>query len=238
MNKATNTFNVDCNICKSRNFSIFCNLNTTELAHFNDHKSCTIYKKGQYIFHENGYPQGIYCVNSGKVKIVCTGKDGKDQIVRMAKKGDILGYRALLGDTKYNANAITLEDTNVCFIPKSSFFNVLQSNTKLSLEIIKMLAFELGKAEQNITDLAQKPVKERMAEALLYLKEMYGFEADRKTIDVALSREDIASLIGTATETAIRLLSVFKQNGILEFAGKRIRIVNMERLIKEANISN
>lgn len=101
-----------------------------------------------------------------------------------------------------------------------------------------MLAFELGKAEQNITDLAQKPVKERMAEALLYLKETYGFEADRKTIDVALSREDIASLIGTATETAIRLLSIFKQNGILEFVGKRIRIVNMEQLIKEANISN
>lgn len=156
----------------------------------------------------------------------------------MAKKGDILGYRALLGDTKYNANAITLEDTNVCFIPKSTFFNVLQSNPRLSLEIIKMLAFELGKAEQNITDLAQKPVKERMAEALLYLKQTYGLEADSKTIDVALSREDIASLIGTATETAIRLLSIFKQNGILEFVGKRIRIVNMERLIKEANISN
>lgn len=238
VDKGNNGFSVDCNTCKSRNFSVFCNLNNTEVAHFNDHKSCIVYKKGQYIFHENGYPLGVYCINSGKVKIVRTGNDGKDQIVRMAKNGDILGYRSLLSDTKYNASAITLEDTNVCFISKSSFFNVLQSNRKLSLEIIKMLAFELGKAEQNITDLAQKPVKERLAEALLFLKEMYGLQADKATIDIALSREDIASLIGTATETTIRLLSTFKQRGLVAFVGKRIKILDMEQLIKAANIVN
>ena len=99
VDKANNSFSVDCNICKSKNFSVFCTLNTAEVAHFNDHKSCIVYRKGQYIFHENGYPLGVYCINSGKVKIVRTGNDGKDQIVRMAKNGDILGYRSLLSDT-------------------------------------------------------------------------------------------------------------------------------------------
>lgn len=235
LEKDKNIVSVDCNICKSRNFSVFNNLSTTELAHFNDHKSCIVYKKGQYIFHENGYPHGIYCVNAGKVKIVRTGKDGKDQIVRLARKGDILGYRALLGDSKYNGSAITLEDTNVCFISKTSFFNVIQSNRNLSSDIIKMLAGELGKAEQSITDISQKSVKERMAEALLLLKDTYGFEQDGATIAVKLSREDIASLLGIATETAIRLLSVFKKNGVIEFVGKKIKILDIEQLLKAAN---
>jgi len=229
---------VDCNICKSRNFSVFNNLNGTELAHINDHKSCISYKKGQYIFHENSYPQGIYCLNVGKVKIVRTGKDGKDQIVRLSRDGDILGYRALLGDSKYNASAITLEDTTVCFISKASFFNVIHSNRNLSSDIIKMFAGELGKAEQSITDISQKSVKERMAEALFVLKDTYGLEQDGATISVNLSREDIASLLGVATETVIRLLSVFKRDGILEFVGKKIKILNAEQLLKDANLND
>lgn len=99
-----------------------------------------------------------------------------------------------------------------------------------------MLAFELGKAEQNITDIAQKPVKERLAEALLFLKQTYGLQSDKATIDIALSREDLASLIGTATETTIRLLSAFKQKGLVAFVGKRIKILNMEQLVKIANV--
>lgn len=196
------------------------------------------FKKGQVIFSEGGHPIGLFCVNDGKVKIEHSGIDGKDQIVRMAKGGDVLGYRALLSSERYNASAVALDDTDVCFIPREPFFNVLKNNPNLSLDIIKMLSTELRKAEDTITDLAQKPVRERMAEALLFLKETYGYEADDKTINVILSREDIANLVGTATETAIRLLSEFKKDGIVESAGKKISIIDLEKLIKTANIYN
>ncbi len=209
-----------------------------ELTSFNEVKSCISYKKGQLIFSEGSNPLGLYCVNEGKIKLSHSGHDGKEQIVRMARNGDVLGYRALLSGERYNASAVALDDTNVCFIPRDTFFSVLKSNAGLSLEIIKMLSLELRKAEQTITDLAQRPVRERTAEALLFLKETYGFEEDEATINVVLSREDIANLVGTATETAIRLLSEFKSDKIVEFIGKKIKILDMKKLVKTANIYN
>lgn len=196
------------------------------------------YKKGQVIFNEGGHPLGLFCINDGKVKIERSGIDGKEQIVRMAKGGDVLGYRALLSSERYNATAVALDDTDVCFIPRDPFFNVLKTNPRLSLDIIKMLSTELRKAEESITDLAQKPVRERMAEALLFLKETYGFEEDGATLNVVLSREDIANLVGTATETAIRLLSEFKKDGIVLSVGKKLKITDNEKLVKTANIYN
>ncbi|MCB0700656.1 MAG: Crp/Fnr family transcriptional regulator [Chitinophagaceae bacterium] len=196
------------------------------------------FKKGQVIFNEGGHPLGLFCINDGKVKLEHSGIDGKEQIVRMAKGGDVLGYRALLSSERYNATAVALDDTDVCFIPKEPFFDVLKTNPRLSLDIIKMLSTELRKAEDTITDLAQKPVRERMAEALLFLKETYGYEEDGATINVVLSREDIANLVGTATETAIRLLSEFKKDGMVESVGKKLKITDSEKLIKTANIYN
>lgn len=231
-------FHQECETCGSRHKSIFCHIDIEELSSFSRTKSCVSYKKGQVIFNEGGHPLGLFCINDGKVKIEHSGFDGKEQIVRMAKGGDVLGYRALLSNERYNASAVALDDTNVCFIPKDSFFNVLKTNPRLSLEIIKMLSTELRKAEQAITDIAQKPVRERMAEALLFLKETYGFEEDGATINVVLSREDIANLVGTATETAIRLLSEFKKDHIVESVGKKIKIIDNDKLVKTANVYN
>lgn len=231
-------FHENCETCGARHKSIFCHLELSELAAFNESKSCMSYKKGQTIFQEGGHPLGLFCVNDGKVKIEHRGIDGKEQILRMAKGGDVLGYRALLSSERYNASAVALDDTDVCFIPRDSFFNVLKDNQGLSLDIIKMLSTELRKAEDTITDLAQKPVRERMAEGLLFLKETYGYEADEATLAVTLSREDIANLVGTATETAIRLLSEFKKDNIVDSVGKKIKIVDLQKLIKTANVYN
>lgn len=238
LSKVKRIFHQDCETCGTRHKSIFCHLDIEEMAAFNNAKSCMSFKKGQVIFSEGGHPLGLFCINDGKVKIEHTGDDGKEQILRMAKGGDVLGYRALLSSERYNASAVALDDTDVCFIPRDPFFNVLKDNPRLSLDIIKMLSTELRKAEDTITDLAQKPVRERMAEALLFLKETYGFEADGQTIDVVLSREDIANLVGTATETAIRLLSEFKKDGIVESAGKKLKIADLSKLIKTANVYN
>lgn len=221
--------------CDVTHQSIFSCLTPIELQLFDEHKSCLVFKKGQHIFHEGNYPLGLYCIDLGKVKLEHSGDEGKMQIVRMAKAGNIIGYRALFCNEKYNASAVAIEQTNVCFIPKDIFNKVLQSNNQLAQNFIRLLATDLKKAEDHLTELAQKPVRERMAKALLFLRETYGFEEDKCTINVALTREEIADLVGTATETAIRLLSELRQDGIVEFVGKKIRITNLPLLIRTAH---
>lgn len=199
-------------------------------------KNCTSYKKGQQIFHENTYPFGLYCISSGKIKIARTGDEGKEQIIRLAKAGDILGYRALLSGDKYSCYAEAIEDSALCFIPKDEFLNLVNKNANVSIGLMKLLSEDLKVAQQKITDLAQKPVRERLAEALLVLKETYGFEGDDATLNVVLSREELANIIGTATETTIRLISEFKNDGIIELNGKKIKIIQIGKLTKIANI--
>ena len=196
-----------CQSCAQRFTSVFCKAKQEFIEEINEQKICNIYKKGQTLFNEGSYPFGVYCINDGKVKLSHLGDDGKEQIIRLLRGGDVLGYRALLSGERYSASAIALEDTQVCFIPKELFISVLKSDTGLAFEMMKLLSDELHKAEVKLTHLAQKPIRERLAETLLFIKETYGFEADGVTLSVRLSREEIANLVGTATESTIRLLS-------------------------------
>jgi CRP/FNR family transcriptional regulator len=198
-------------------------------------KICSVIKKGENIFRENSYASGVYCINAGKVKLSMMGDEGKEQIVRLAKSGDIVGYKALLSGDRYSATATALEDCNVCFIPREIFLVILQKDAALSFEMMKVLSDELKKAEEKITHLAQKPVRERVAETILFLKETYGLDADNH-VNVSLTREEIANLVGTATETAIRLLSEFNKDHIIELSGKKIKILDQNKLIKTANL--
>jgi len=172
------------------------------------------------------------------VKLSHSGDDGREQIIRLVKAGDIMGYKALLSGERYTATAIALEDVQVCFIPKDLFLAVLQKDAALSFEMMRILSSELRKAELKITHLAQKPVRERLAETLLFIHETYGLESDGQTLNVRLSREEIANLVGTATESAIRLLSEFRKEGMIELEGKKIRLLNMNSIIKTANLQD
>lgn len=225
-----------CLHCDARHMSIFCDLQADELEELEYAKGCSTYKKGQIIFGEHSWPLGLYCINTGKIKLSQTGADGKDQIVRLAKDGDVLGYRALLSGDRYSNSAIALDDSSICFIPKDVFFKLIEKNASLSLRLMRMLGDNLKNAQQRITDMAQKPVRERLAETLLFLKETYGFEDDGVTLNVPVSREDLANMAGTATETTIRLLSDYKQEGIIELPGRKIKILDLSKLIKVAHI--
>jgi CRP-like cAMP-binding protein len=233
-----NNPHTDCQFCESRLRSIFCNLEKRELEEINSEKKCSVYKKGQLIFRQNSYPHGLYCINSGKVKLYQLAENGKEQIVRLAKAGDILGYRALLSSEEYTSSAETIEETSVCFIPKNTFQKLLRENTLLSMNLMQLLANDLKNAEHKITGLAQRPVKERMAETILYLKEVYGMEKDNATLNVIIRREDMANIAGTATETAIRILAELKNERYIEFIGKKIKIIRMRELIHLANLSD
>ncbi|MEX1190152.1 MAG: Crp/Fnr family transcriptional regulator [Bacteroidia bacterium] len=226
----------DCADCEARGKSVFCDLHKDHLDYLNEEKGCTLYKKGQIVFNAGAYPHGLYCVKEGKIKIFRIGDEGKEQIVRLAKGGDILGYRALLSGDKYASGAEVLEDSKICFIPQKAFLCLVEGNGVLSMQLMKLLSKDLKNAEHRMIDLAQKPVRERVAEALLYLKNTYGFEDDGITISVSLSREDIANIVGTATETAIRLLSEFKNDKVIALKGKRISILDNQQLIKVANV--
>jgi CRP-like cAMP-binding protein len=227
-----------CENCKNIQSSSFCSLNKSEQERLSQHKSFNVYKKGQVIFYEGNQPQGLFCIYSGKVKIHKLGDDGKDQIVRLAKTGNVIGYRALLSSDNYYATATALENTVICFFPKAAYLDLLMRNSDFSMKTIKMLSGDLKIAEQMITNMAQKQVKERMAGALIFLVDFFGFEADNATINTVLTRQDIGNIAGTTTETSIRVLSDLNKGKIIKLLGKKIRIQNYNELLRLANISS
>jgi len=229
---------ITCQHCKARFGSVFFKADEDNISAINDAKVCSLYKKGQVIFQEGAHSFGIYCINSGKVKLTHSGDDGREQIIRLVKPGDLIGYKALISNEPYTATATVLEDSAVCFIPRDLFLHLLQKDNALSLKMMQILTSELRRAETKITHLSQKPVRERLAETLLTLKETYGLEEDEQTINVTLSREEIANLVGTATESAIRLLSEFKKEKVIDLTGKKIRILRLQQLIKMANLQD
>lgn len=227
-----------CQYCVQKDNSILCKAKHEYLDEINIHKVSNVYKKGQAIFNEGTFPYGIYCINHGKIKLSHLGDDGKEQITRLLKGGDVLGYRALLSGDTYGSSAVAIEDTQVCFIPKELFINVIKKDSNFAFELMKLLSDELHNAEIKITHLSQKPVRERLAETLLFIKTTYGYEDDGETLNVRLSREEIANLVGTATESTIRLLSEFKKDGLIGLEGKKIKIINQQKLLKTANIQD
>lgn len=228
--------NPQCLFCNTRMHSFFHVLDKEQLQLLTEHKSCATFKKGQYIFNEHGLPNGLFCVNNGKIKLSTIGFDGKEQILRLAKSGDVLGYRALISNQRYHCSAIAIEDSSVCVIDKNFFYQTIENNNRLLFEIARKIGNDLKIAEEHIVSLSQKNVRERTAEALLFLKATYGFAPDGQTINVTLNREEIADYVGTSTESAIRFLSEFNQEKTIEISGKKIKIINLPKLIKTAGL--
>jgi len=213
----------------------FCALAMEEKSFFSEGKKDTYVKKGQTIFKERHFPTGLYAVYKGKVKISKLGEEGKEQIVRFAKSGDLIGYRSLLSEDYYKATATAIEDCKVCHIPKNIFFKVLTENKWLYLDLIKKLAEDLRNSEERIISISQKTVKERIAETLIILYHEFGMR-DNKSIDVKLTRKEIGNIAGSTIETTIRTLSEFKKKGYIDFDGKKIIINSIPDLISIANI--
>ena len=227
---------ITCETCGTRVDSIFDDLDQESLNTLSANKSCIKYKKGQTLFYEGTRPMGIYCIHSGKVKVYKLSSQGKEQIINIAKPGDILGYRAILSEEYYSASSTVLEEASICFIPKEDFLELLSKKPFFFQRVVRSVCHELGIMREKIADLAQKSVRERLAGNLLMLKETYGVDGvDSTLIDISLSREDLANIVGTATETVIRLLSEFKRDGLIELDGRKIKILKPRELAKEAD---
>jgi CRP/FNR family transcriptional regulator, polysaccharide utilization system transcription regulator len=224
--------NPDCLNCTSRSSSLLSCCRGSELTQLSETKSCFAYKKGQLIFHEGGKPTGLYCINSGRIKIAKLGSDGKEQIVRLAKPGDMIGYRALMADSNYSASAVALEDAVICFIPRSQFLDLISHNAEFASGLMKLLSNALGEAEERMVQMAYKPVRERLAEALLLLQKKYQQAEGEDQFTISISREDLASIVGTAKETTIRLLSDFKDEQLISTKGSSITILDHDKLYR------
>jgi CRP/FNR family transcriptional regulator len=226
----------DCQICNLAHESLFKELSKEKKEELSERKGCNFYKKGQIIFFEGNRPFGLFCVHEGKIKIYKTSESGKEQIFRFAQEGDILGYRALLGGEPYRATAETLTEAVICFIPKEFVFSIIEKDQDFSLKMMKFLCVELGKSEERMLNITQKPVNERLAEVLLILKEQFGLLADGQTLSISLTREDLANFVGTATETVVRHLHELRDENLIEVKGRRIKLIDIPGLIKTGKI--
>jgi CRP/FNR family transcriptional regulator, polysaccharide utilization system transcription regulator len=219
-----------CNHCINNANSIFYSLGEEDKKILSDKHRCLIFGKNQIIYREGERPDGLICLSAGKVKIYKEGIGGREQIVRMARPVGFIGYRALFAEENYMATSVALEDSTICIINRDALFRVLQTNSELSLKIIRSFATELGFSNSRTVTLTQKHIRGRLAESLIFLKDTYGLENDNETIKVYLSREDIANLSNMTTSNAIRTLSNFATESIIAIDGRKIRIKDLVRL--------
>jgi len=224
-------------ICKECNLefrTIFKKLTPDQVDFLTSNKTCSMVKRGTVLYQEGNRISGIYCVSKGILKIYKTGTEGKEQIIKFAKKGDVVGYRSTLISEPACTSVKVLEDATLCYISSQELYHLLKANSEFVIELLQIACKELGEANDYLTDIAQKSVKERLAEILIHLKDEFGVNSE-EIINITLTREELANIIGTATESVIRLLSEFKSDGIIELQGRKIKLVDLNKLKKISN---
>lgn len=191
--------------------------------------------KGKLIYKEGNFSKGAYILRKGKIKIYQTNKEGKEQLVYIYRKGEIMGYRPLLCEEPHPVSASALEDCVISFIPKKHFLHALSESPILNRRLLTNLSHEFTVWVNKISIFAQQPVKERVAISLLILNEKYRNTEKGGPVTINLSREDIANYVGTTIETLVRILRYFKDEKIIETKGRKIVILNPKQLEKIAD---
>jgi CRP-like cAMP-binding protein len=216
--------------------SILKDLPAEDFELLNANKTEQVYSKGEIIFREAAYPAGIFYIIDGKVKKYKVDKDGKEHIIYVANQGEILGYHAILAEDRYPDSASALEKSRIAFIPKEDFLITVQQSAVLSKRLLKTLSHEFAVLANSLSVFAQKSVRERLALQLIVLREKYkvNFQPGMP-VEINISRDDLASIVGTVRESAVRILTEFKEAGIVETKGRKIIVLDVNQLIKIAN---
>lgn len=194
------------------------------------------YKKNQVIYAEGEKPNHLMCLLEGKVKIYRDGVGGRCQIMRVIKPVEYFGYRAYFAEENFVTAAAAFEASAICMIPMEVITKLVESNNRLAMFFIRLLAIDLGISDERTVNLTQKHIRGRLAESLLFLKETYGLEEDGATISIFLSREDLANLSNMTTSNAIRTLSNFASEKLIAIDGRKIKIIDEEELSKISRI--
>ena len=201
-----------------------------------DHLEVRRYKKNQQIYVEGETPSHLLCLLEGKVKIYREGVGGRCQIMRVMKPVEYFAYRAWFAEESFVTAAAAFEASIICAIPMSIITQLVAENNKLAMFFIKLLAIDLGISDERTVNLTQKHIRGRLAESLIFLKETYGLEEDGATISIFLSREDLANLSNMTTSNAIRTLSNFASEKLITIDGRKIKLIDEERLRKISKI--
>jgi len=192
------------------------------------------YKKKEEVYKEGSYPKGIYFLNKGKIKTFKLNDNAKELITGLYKEGDFFGYLALLEENKYSDGATALEDSELCLIPKEDFYSLVYQNSEVSKKFIKMLSDNLREKEEQLLKLAYNSVRKKVADALVTLYNRYNKDGSIN-FTISISREDLANLAGTATESTIRTLSDLKDEKLIDIQASKITVLNYEKLSKMKN---
>ncbi|HOO94285.1 MAG TPA: Crp/Fnr family transcriptional regulator [Proteiniphilum sp.] len=211
-------------------------LSATERDQLRSNARIVQFKKNELIYLEEESPRDLMILFKGKVKIFKSGVGGRSQIIRIIRPIQYFGYRAYFAKESYVTAASAFEACTVCMVPMELIEQFLRNNGELALHFIQMLSVDLGIADQRVVNLTQKHVRGRLAESLLFLKETYGMEEDGATINIYLAREDLANLSNMTTSNAIRTLSNFVNERIISIDGRKIKIIDEERLHKISRI--
>ncbi len=187
------------------------------------------FKKGTIIYKEGNRLAGFYYIKSGIIKVYKTGYDGKEQIIRFAKSNEIIGFRSVLSKELACTTAKVLEHSEIFFIPSKILFHLIKTNGDFAIDLLQLTCRELEESNNYITDIAQKTVRERLAEVLIHLNNNFDLD-NEKFLKITLTREDIANIVGTATESVIRLLSELKHESLIDLVGRKIKILNYHEL--------
>ena len=220
-----------CEQCIVRQFNSLKMLTKEELVRVSACKTSSVIKKGTTIFREGETLNGIYCVREGVCKLTKLSDNGKEQVVKLAIKGGMMGQRSLVSGEISNLTAVAINDMQICFIPKQEIVRDLEKNVDFSMDVLKRMAQDLKASDDSLVNMAQKTVKQRLALALIYVQTTFDIDQDGY-LALTLSRDDYASIVGTATESAIRILSQFKKEGLISTKGKQIKIEDEYALLR------
>lgn len=206
----------------------------SELGALSKERRKIIFHKDEPIFTEGSKPSGVFCLKRGKIKIHKTGAHKKEQILRFAREGQLLGSRALIRNEYFTSSATAIEMSVLCFIPKQEFLFTLKNDLALKSYVLDNLSNNLRIAEDKITQLSISSVERRLAIIILRMVEVYGFSEDGRTVAIELTREELANLVGAANETTIRLLSNFRQRKLIALNGRELTILKSVALAEMA----
>lgn len=218
-----------CEQCIVRELSSLKALSKDELIHLANCKDSVTVKKGEVIFNEGDVMNGVYCIKEGTCKLVKMNSNGKDTIIKLITKGELLGQTSILTEEKSKLSAVAVDDMRVCFIPKSEILGFIDDNKSFSLEVTKNVCQNLNDATNFAVNHTHKTVKERLAISLLEILNSAGTD-NEGYLNLQLTREEIASMVGTATESCIRLLAELKKENLIDLKGKKIKILKLNEL--------
>jgi CRP-like cAMP-binding protein len=216
--------------------SILADLPAGDLELLMARKSEQVYKKGEIIFREGAFPGGIFYIVNGKAKKYKMDGDGREQIIYVANTGELLGYHAILSEDNYPDSAAVLEESLITFIPREDFLEAIKQSDVLNRRLLKTLSHEFAVLANSLAMFAQRSVRERLALQLIVIREKYKVDFEPgKPVEINMGRDDLASLVGTARENVVRMLSELKEEGVVATKGRKIIVLDVKKLIKIAN---